>query len=418
MVISTLRSGTFRIEPGLQKMSWSPELYELFGFTPGEVVPTVPLLLRHLPVGDRDEWTAALTRCAVGEPMRLWHGIVTGAGREHTVLTTAQPHSDGAAVIGQLTDLTEALRRESAERVTEAISRAADTRAVIEQAKGVLMAALDLDAEQAFDLLRWHSSHSNVKLRDVCTAIVTQLSSPERQGPPTRQRLAAILGELSEREPDLTRLAALAWIRSQPSAPESPGNRTSLIPEALLPRTLARAVDAAAVSISIVDCDRPDWPLVYVNPAFEKLTGYSAAEVVGRNCRFLQGELTGPEQKTALREVLQQGRDVRALLHNVRRNGQSFWNELLLSPVRNGQGRLTHYIGYQADVSERVERDHQLDRLVHPGDGAGTDGAGTDGAGTGGTRLDGRGQHDAGPGGRDVSRIDAIRAPVGPGAHS
>ncbi len=392
MVIDTLRSGTFRIEPGLQKMSWSPETYALFGFAPGEVVPTVPLLISHLPAGDREAWTTALTRCAVGEPMRLWHGVVTGSGQVRTVLTTALANLDGAAVIGQLVELTEALVRDSAERVTEAISRAADTRAVIEQAKGILMAGLDLDAEQAFDLLRWHSSHSNVKLRDVCTAIVTQLSSPQRQSLPTRQRLAAILGELTEREPDPARLAGLAWIRSQPSAPESFGARTSLIPEALLPRTLARAVDAAAVSISIVDCDRPDWPLVYVNPAFEKLTGYSAGEVVGRNCRFLQGGLTGADQKVAMREAMDAGRDVHALLRNARRDGRPFWNELLLSPVRNGQGRLTHYIGYQADVSERVEREHQLDRLAHPDGGAALDGG--------------------------DSSVEVVSAPFRPAAHS
>ena len=364
---AALPSGSFRVEPGLAAMSWSTELYELFGFTPGEIVPTLPLLVSHLPEPDRDGWTAALTRCAGGEPMRLWHRVVTGAGRTRNVLTTAVTGLDGSAVVGQVTDLTDTLAQESAQRVTEAITRAADSRAAIEQAKGILMAALDVDDEQAFDLLRWHSSHSNVKLRDVCAAVVTELSSPQRRGLPTRQRLAAILGGLAGSRPDQARLASLAWTESQPVAPESSSSPRSLIPDALLPRTLARAVHAAAISIAVVDCDRPDWPLVYVNPSFEKLTGYSADEVVGRNCRFLQQGQTGPEQKAAMREAMAAGRDVQALLRNVRKDGTHFWNELLLSPVRNGQGRLTHYIGYQSDVSERVERDHQLDRLIRPG---------------------------------------------------
>lgn len=176
MVIDTLRSGTFRIEPGLQKMSWSPETYALFGFAPGEVVPTVPLLISHLPAGDREAWTTALTRCAVGEPMRLWHGVVTGTGQVRTVLTTALANLDGAAVIGQLVELTEALARDSAERVTEAISRAADTRAVIEQAKGILMAAHHIDDDAAFELLSTESQTTNTKLREVAARFVEEVT--------------------------------------------------------------------------------------------------------------------------------------------------------------------------------------------------------------------------------------------------
>ena len=99
----------------------------------------------------------------------------------------------------------------------------------------------------------------------------------------------------------------------------------------------------------------PDLPLVYVNPAFEIITGYSIEESLGRNCRFLQGSERQQPGLTLIREAVKTGREAKAIVRNFRRDGVAFWNELAISPIRNHQGQLTHFVGIQQDVTARVE---------------------------------------------------------------
>ena len=138
--------------------------------------------------------------------------------------------------------------------------------------------------------------------------------------------------------------------RATATTPERPG----------LSRLLERAVAAATNSIVIVDATLPDTPLIHVNDAFVALTGYSRAEALGQNCRFLQGPDTDRPQVELLSRQLRAGRPFSTVLRNVRRDGTSFWNELHISPVRDPAGRITHYIGDQHDVTERVEREQQV----------------------------------------------------------
>lgn len=107
--------------------------------------------------------------------------------------------------------------------------------------------------------------------------------------------------------------------------------------------------------ISVANAQLPDMPLMYVNPAFEIMTGYSLEDVEGRNCRFLQGEERNQPGITLLREAIAQERETTAVIRNFRKDGSSFWNELALSPIRNRDGVLTHFVGIQTDVTERVE---------------------------------------------------------------
>jgi len=117
---------------------------------------------------------------------------------------------------------------------------------------------------------------------------------------------------------------------------------------------LGSTLAGASVGVCVADARLPDQPLVYVNPAFERLTGYGAEEVLGRNCRFLQGPDTAPEAVEALRAAVDGGEECRVTLLNHRRDGTPFWNELLVVPVRDAAGALTHFLGLQVDVSDSV----------------------------------------------------------------
>ncbi len=115
---------------------------------------------------------------------------------------------------------------------------------------------------------------------------------------------------------------------------------------------LERAIASSADGVIIADPTQPDNPIIYVNPAFEQLTGYSKEEVLGRNLRFLQGDDVDQPGLTELRAALREGRECRAVLRNYRKDGSLFWNELHVSPVRDTTGRLTHFVGTQNDITE------------------------------------------------------------------
>jgi len=125
-------------------------------------------------------------------------------------------------------------------------------------------------------------------------------------------------------------------------------------------RLLRRAVEAADNGVMIADARSVDLPVVYANPAFERMTGYTLAEVRGRNCRFLQrGDHEQPGVEM-IRHALREAHEVRALLRNYRKDGTLFWNEIYIAPVRDDRGALTHFVGILNDVSERHRFEEQL----------------------------------------------------------
>ena len=118
---------------------------------------------------------------------------------------------------------------------------------------------------------------------------------------------------------------------------------------------LAKAVDQSVDGIIITDARKPDLPLVYVNVGFEKMTGYSSREVLGKNCRFLQGEDRMQPSIEVVREAVKNGESCVVMLRNFRKDGSLFWNEFNMSPVRDTAGVVTHFIGVLKDVTARVE---------------------------------------------------------------
>ncbi|MFL6592203.1 MAG: EAL domain-containing protein [Luteimonas sp.] len=125
-------------------------------------------------------------------------------------------------------------------------------------------------------------------------------------------------------------------------------------------RLLRQAIEATDNGIAICDARQPDRPIVYVNPAFEQITGYALAEVAGRNCRFLQGSDTAQPGIATLRIALAEEREAKVLLRNYRKDGSMFWNEFHVAPVRDADGRSTHFVGVLSDISDRQRYEEQL----------------------------------------------------------
>ena len=126
---------------------------------------------------------------------------------------------------------------------------------------------------------------------------------------------------------------------------------------------LERAVTASTNSIVIADPNQPDVPLVYVNPAFERTTGYAAEEVLGRNCRFLQGKDRDQPALGELRTAVREGRHCTVVLRNYRKDGSLFWNELSIYPVSDEEGRTSSFVGVQNDITERIRTEEILSEI-------------------------------------------------------
>jgi PAS domain S-box-containing protein len=129
-------------------------------------------------------------------------------------------------------------------------------------------------------------------------------------------------------------------------------------------RRKARAVDESPIGISISDPSREDNPLIYVNDAFERITGYDGDEVVGCNCRFLQGDGTDPEPVGRIRAAIDAEEPVTVTLRNYRSDGTEFWNRVTVAPVYDADGELQNFVGFQQDVTAR-KRDRNELELAH-----------------------------------------------------
>ncbi|MGB8714232.1 MAG: EAL domain-containing protein [Onishia taeanensis] len=129
---------------------------------------------------------------------------------------------------------------------------------------------------------------------------------------------------------------------------------------AALPDQLTRLLDTPSLAISVADGDVHDNPLIYVNEAFECLTGYRRDEVIGHSCRFLQTTDTDPAAIEQLRAAIEQGTPITLTLKNRRRDNTEFWNELSLSTIYTESGR-RYLVGLQRDVSQREQAWKQLE---------------------------------------------------------
>jgi PAS domain S-box-containing protein len=150
---------------------------------------------------------------------------------------------------------------------------------------------------------------------------------------------------------------ALAPPQTPPlTPPPSRALRLAAAQTSLLPRT----VEAMALGLVLTDADREDNPIVYCNPGFERLTGYTADEVIGRNCRLLQGPDTDRAELAKLRAAVRAHEPCAVVLRNYRKDRTPFWNALNVSPLADVTGRITHYVGVQTDITAVKELEARL----------------------------------------------------------
>ena len=121
-----------------------------------------------------------------------------------------------------------------------------------------------------------------------------------------------------------------------------------------------RLVESSPEGVVLIDAQGADHPVIYVNPAFEALTGYLAAELIGRNLRLLQADDRDQDGRHRLRDAMSRGETCRVLLRNYRKDGSLFWNEMTVMPLRHPDGCVTHYAGHHRDAGERLRIDPKV----------------------------------------------------------
>jgi len=161
----------------------------------------------------------------------------------------------------------------------------------------------------------------------------------------------------AERLEALQRPLTLAGPPPAPSPASEPS--AGVTPPQALDRTdftLMQALARMSRHFIITDPLLEDNPIVFASQGFFRLTGYAPPEVLGHNCRFLQGPDTDPDTVTEIRECVMRGSDCHVVVLNYRKDGSPFWNDLFIAPLRDPTGRVVHFVGVQANVTEERAR--------------------------------------------------------------
>jgi PAS domain S-box-containing protein len=133
--------------------------------------------------------------------------------------------------------------------------------------------------------------------------------------------------------------------------------------DGLIPFVLSQILDTCVNGVTLSDPDQADTPIVYANSAFERISGYPRAEIIGRNCRFLQGSDRDQPELDEIRAALKQEQGIEVTLRNYRKSGEMFLNRLSIRPLLDRNGRLIYYLGVQYDVTTQVGASAEIDRL-------------------------------------------------------
>jgi PAS domain S-box-containing protein len=132
----------------------------------------------------------------------------------------------------------------------------------------------------------------------------------------------------------------------------------------LIPQVLSAILDECVNGVTLADPDLDDAPIVYANKAFEKLTGYTRKDIIGRNCRFLQGDDRDQAARTQIAEAMKNHQAVEVTLRNYKKNGELFHNRLKIMPLTDSKQRIIYYLGLQYDITQQVDAANEIKQLT------------------------------------------------------
>lgn len=132
----------------------------------------------------------------------------------------------------------------------------------------------------------------------------------------------------------------------------------------IIPQVLTAILDHCVNGVTLADPDQEDCPIVYANKAFERLTGYGQDEIIGKNCRFLQGTDKDQPELQRLRDALKKHEAITVTLRNYRKDGTLFHNHLAITPLRDNKGGLLYYLGVQYDITYKIDADSEIRKLT------------------------------------------------------
>jgi len=131
----------------------------------------------------------------------------------------------------------------------------------------------------------------------------------------------------------------------------------------VIPHVLTQILDSCVNGVTLSDPDLEDSPIVYANKAFEDMCGYTQEEIIGINCRFLQGNDRDQPELARLRAAIKKGEAVEVTLRNYRKNGELFHNRLVVKPLFDGRGNVVYFLGVQYDITAQVEAQQEIKNL-------------------------------------------------------
>ena len=132
----------------------------------------------------------------------------------------------------------------------------------------------------------------------------------------------------------------------------------------VIPHVLTQILDSCVNGVTLTDPDMEDAPIVYANKAFEDMCGYPKNEIVGRNCRLLQGQDREQPEIDKLRAAIKKGEAIEVTLRNYRKNGELFYNRLDVKPLLDDRGNIVYYLGVQYDVTNQIQAQQEIESLT------------------------------------------------------
>ncbi len=131
----------------------------------------------------------------------------------------------------------------------------------------------------------------------------------------------------------------------------------------IIPQILSVILDECINGVTLADPDLEGMPIVYANKAFEQVTGYTQDEIIGRNCRFLQGDDREQQARYDLEKAIKEVRPIEITLRNYKKTGELFYNRLKVVPLLDRKGKVIYFLGVQHDITEQIEADKEIKSL-------------------------------------------------------